>query len=196
MRTQYLIVVAAAAFGACTKFTSSGRIAAAPDSIRIRNDIRYLASDALEGRGTGTPGNDSAAAFAARRYASLGLRSLTPGYLQPFDARSAMMAHSGGPAAVHTQNIIAMLPGRDPALRGQVLVIGAHIDHLGRSTMGALDPDAGNAIHNGADDNASGSAAVLELARLFAARPARRTIVFANFTGEELGLLGSQYFVE
>ncbi len=166
------------------------------DSARVRADVAYLASDALEGRGTGTAGNDSAAAFAARRYASLGLRALTPGYLQKFTARSAMSAHSGGPTAMATQNVVAFAEGRDPALRGQTIVIGAHIDHLGRSTVGALDPEKSDAIRNGADDNASGTAAVLELARLFAARPTRRSLLFVNFSGEELGLLGSQYFVQ
>src|SRR5439155_20853428 len=97
---------------------------------------------------------------------------------------------------MQTQNIAALLPGRDVAMRGQVIVLGAHIDHLGRSTDGALDPEARDAIRNGADDNASGTAAVLELARLFAAHPARRSILFVNFSSEELGLLGSQYFVE
>ena len=171
-------------------------LATGSDSARIRSDIRFLASDALEGRGTGTPGNDSAAAFAARRYASLGLLALAAGYLQPFDARSAMLAHAGGLASVRTQNVVAFLPGRDPRFRGQVIVLGAHIDHLGRSTIGALDPEAGDAIRNGADDNASGTAAILELARLLTARPTRRGVLFVNFSGEELGVLGSQYFVE
>ena len=166
------------------------------DSSRIRADIEFLASDALEGRGTGTAGNDSAAAFVARRYAALGAREGAPGYRQRFVARSAVTAHSGGPSELPTQNVVAIIPGTDPALAGQVVVIGAHIDHLGRSTSGALDADAGSAIRNGADDNASGTAAVLELARLFRAHPARRTLVFAHFSGEELGLLGSQYFVE
>ena len=187
--------MAAAALAACNP-----RSAPAPgqfaDSMRIRRDIEFLASDALEGRGTGTAGNDSAAAFVARRYAALRLREGAPGYRQPFIARSAARAHSGGQAELPTQNVVAILPGSDPRLAGQVIVIGAHIDHLGRSTSGALDAEAGDAIRNGADDNASGTAGVLELARLFAARPARRTIVFANFSGEELGLLGSQYFVE
>jgi aminopeptidase YwaD len=166
-----------------------------PDSSRVRSDIEFLASDALEGRGTGTAGNDSAAAFAARRYAALGLTAVSPGFLQAFTARSAMLAHSDQ-TELRTQNVVALLPGRDPALRNQVIVIGAHIDRLGRSTRGALDPDARDAIRNGADDNASGTAAVLELARLFSARPARRSLLFVNFSGEELGLLGSQYFVE
>jgi hypothetical protein len=168
----------------------------APDSSRIAADIAFLASDDLEGRGTGTPGFDSAASYVAKRYGTLGLRPLTPGYLQPFTARSAMMAHSGSPGALPTRNVIAFLPGRDPALRGQVIVVGAHLDHLGRSPSGALDPEARDAIRNGADDNASGSAAVLELARLFSASPTRRSLLFLNFSGEELGLLGSQYFVE
>ncbi|MEX2155037.1 MAG: M28 family peptidase [Gemmatimonadaceae bacterium] len=182
----------------CSNMRSGARASAAAqaDSVRIRRDIQYLASDALEGRGTGTAGNDSAAAFAARRYDALGLRAVSPGYLQPFTARSAMSAHSGGPSEARTQNVVALLRGTDPSLRGQTIVIGAHIDHLGRSTMGALDPEAADAIRNGADDNASGTAAVLELARLLGARPTRRSVLFVNFSGEELGLLGSQYFVE
>src|SRR5687767_2614348 len=166
-----------------------------PDSSRVRRDIEFLASDALEGRGTGTAGNDSAAAFAARRYAALGLTAVSPGFLQAFTARAAMLAHSDQ-TELRTQNVVALLPGRDPVLRNQVIVIGAHIDHLGRSTRGALDPDARDAIRNGADDNASGTAAVLELARLFSARPVRRSLLFANFSGEELGLLGAQHFVQ
>jgi aminopeptidase YwaD len=165
------------------------------DSMRVLQDIQYLASDALAGRGTGTTGNNSAAAFAARRYKALGLQALSTGYLQPFTARPSMHS-SGTPSALFTQNVFAVLPGTDPALRGQVIVVGAHIDHLGQSPFGALDPEARDAIRNGADDNASGTAAVLELARLFSARPARRSLLFVNFSGEELGLLGSQYFVE
>ena len=180
---------------ACAGRTGQGSSAAAPDSLRVRRDIEFLASDALEGRGTGTPGLDSATAWAARRYASLGLRAVVPGYLQRYTARSAMLAHAGGAQGVQADNVVALLPGTDPALRGQAIVIGAHIDHLGRSTAGALDPDAKDAIRNGADDNASGTAAVLELARLMSARPLRRPVVFVNFSGEELGLLGSSYFV-
>src|SRR5687768_10290697 len=94
------------------------------DSSRLRADIEYLASDALEGRGTGTAGNDSAAAFAARRYRALGLRSMAAGYLQPFTARPAMGAHTGTAAQHSTQNVVAYLEGKDRALRGQVVVVG------------------------------------------------------------------------
>jgi hypothetical protein len=190
-----------------------------PDSALLGADVRYLASDALEGRGTGTPANDSAARFLARRYLSLGVaagaaaplanaaapncrRSSKPSadclapYLQPFTARSAAAARAGLPGELPTANVAAFIPGRDPALRGQVVVIGAHFDHLGRSSFGALDADKPNEIHNGADDNASGTAAVLELGRLLRAHPTRRSVALVHFTGEELGLLGSQYFVE
>jgi hypothetical protein len=181
---------------ACASGPMSRKDGAAPDSARVRSDIEYLASDALGGRGTGTPGNDSATAWAARRYGALGLRPILPTFLQPFTARSAMLAHNGGAAALPSNNVVAFLPGTSAALRNQVIVIGAHIDHLGTSTAGALDPDAKDAIRNGADDNASGTAAVLELARLLSSNPLRRSVLFVNFSGEELGLLGSQYFVE
>ena len=205
-----LLVIAGACHNTAPVVTSTP---ATPDAHRMQRDIVYLAADQLEGRGTGTAGNDSAAAYIARRDAALHLRPLlrdtsrsecrraaTPEscgtYLQRFIARGPELAHSGHPDGVATQNVVALVPGRDPALAGQYVVIGAHFDHLGRSTIGAMDPEAGDAIRNGADDNASGTAAVLELARLLAAHPTRRSVVIANFSGEELGLLGSQWFVE
>ena len=93
-------------------------------------------------------------------------------------------------------NVIGILPGSDPKLKDETIVIGAHYDHLGRGGEGSLAPREGE-IHHGADDNASGVAGVLELARLFRSqelRP-RRTIVFMAFSGEEEGLLGSNYYV-
>ena len=168
--------------------------AARPEA--IRQDIAYLAGDALEGRLTGTAGNDTAAAYIARRYAALKLKSPFAGYLEPFDAFSAQDAHLGRTTPRHSQNVVAVVPGSDRRLRGEYVVIGAHYDHLGRSTDFALDPEAKDAIRNGADDNASGTAAVMELARIFRNRPAKRSLMFVNFSGEELGLLGSHWFVE
>jgi hypothetical protein len=94
-------------------------------------------------------------------------------------------------------NVLAMLPGSDPALSGEVVVVGAHYDHLGYGGEGSgtLAPDV-RAVHPGADDNASGTAGMLEIARrMVAARPAR-TLIFAAFAGEEEGLLGSSHFVQ
>ncbi len=93
-------------------------------------------------------------------------------------------------------NVIGILEGADPVLKNETIVIGAHYDHLGHGGAGSLAPKEGE-IHHGADDNASGVAGVLELARLFSTqnpRP-RRSIVFATFSGEEEGLLGSNYYV-
>ena len=181
---------------ACVTASSGRGGAATPDTVAIRRDVAYLASDALEGRGTGTPGNDTAAAYIARRYGALRLQPGALGYVQPFVANSIALAHAGKPSALPTQNVFGIVPGRDPVLKNEYVIFGAHFDHLGRSTDGALDPAAGNAIRNGADDNASGTAAVMELARLFAARPAKRSVLFVNFSGEELGVLGSRWFVE
>ena len=185
------------------------------DTALVRRDITYLASEALEGRAPGTPGNDSAAAYIARLYLSLHLEranipvstppvcpaafsegfDCAPMYMQRFFARSVAAAHAGLPGAIPTQNVVAVIPGSDPALRHEYVLIGAHYDHLGRSAFNAMDPSAGDAIRPGADDNASGTAAVMELARLFANHPTRRSIMVLNFSGEELGDLGSAYFV-
>lgn len=93
-------------------------------------------------------------------------------------------------------NVIGMLEGSDPLLKNEVIIIGAHYDHLGRGGegSGSLAATSGE-IHHGADDNASGTAGVLELARLFTAQKPKRSIVFMAFGGEEEGLLGSNYYV-
>lgn len=169
---------------------------AAADSAAIRADIAYLASDALEGRFTGTPGNDSAAAYIARRFQYLRLSAPYPGYFQTFVARPAASIHTGDTAGRKTQNVVAILNGSDPAYRNKYIVVGAHFDHLGRGTRYSMDPQAGDAIRNGADDNASGTAAVLQLARMLSISKPRHSVVFITFSGEEEGLLGSQYFVE
>ncbi|MEZ6188653.1 MAG: M20/M25/M40 family metallo-hydrolase [Planctomycetota bacterium] len=96
------------------------------------------------------------------------------------------------------RNVVARLPGTDPALANEVLVIGAHYDHVGFGhSGGSLGGRQGmGQIHNGADDNASGTAALLELAQALSTAPLRRPVVFVAFSGEELGLLGSKAFVE
>jgi aminopeptidase YwaD len=93
-------------------------------------------------------------------------------------------------------NVIAMLAGSDPGLASQCLVIGAHYDHLGLGDQHSLAPSQIGQIHHGADDNASGTSAVLEIASYFAHRNPlpRHTVMFVSFAGEELGLLGSSYY--
>lgn len=195
--------------GACrvAPGTSIARAPLVADSVRLHEDVRRLASDAFEGRATGTAGNDSARAFIAARFAALRLapafasaacngNGCNATYLQPFVARPAAAGRSGLPSELPSANVAAFIPGSDPALRGQLVVLGAHFDHLGRATFGALDPEAGAEIRNGADDNASGVAAILELARLLRANPPKRSVAVVAFSGEEMGLLGSSHFVE
>jgi hypothetical protein len=175
------------------------RLAGQAGSVRrIRADVAFLADDAREGRGVGTSGLDVAADYLAREFARIGLTQPgADGFFQPFtiDPTAPAAAHSGlGGAAV--KNVIGILPGRGPRA-GQVVVVGAHYDHLGRGGAGSLDPDSTGVIHNGADDNASGTAALIETARLLRGRLAgdRRTVVFVAFTAEELGTIGSLHYV-
>ncbi|MGD9564158.1 MAG: M28 family peptidase [Pyrinomonadaceae bacterium] len=104
---------------------------------------------------------------------------------------------------VEAYNVIGILEGSDPTLKNEAIVIGAHYDHLGHGGQGSLSPNSSD-IHHGADDNASGTAAIIELARQFAVRNPRgskgapsnkRTLIFMAFGGEEEGLLGSKYYV-
>jgi len=161
----------------------------------IKSDVSYLASRALGGRAAGTPGADSAAAFIARRYDALGLDGIFPStctgeprcgpaYFQFFPFQNKI-----------TDNVAALVPGTDTTLRWEYIVVGAHFDHLGRTGFGVVDRDFSSGLHPGADDNASGTAAVLELARRFSDAPTKRPILFVNFGAEEYGLFGSVAFV-
>ncbi|MFQ5798396.1 MAG: M28 family peptidase [Bacteroidota bacterium] len=96
-----------------------------------------------------------------------------------------------------TANVVGLVEGNDPNLKDEVVIVGAHYDHLGFGGQGSMVPDT-VAIHNGADDNASGTAGLLELAQLFAARRSdlKRSLLFIAFGGEEEGLLGSAHYVE
>jgi aminopeptidase YwaD len=110
---------------------------------------------------------------------------------------SAEMSASIEPNRGVARNVVGFIPGSDPALRDEVIVIGAHYDHLGYGEVGSLAPEPGD-IHPGADDNASGTAAIMELARLLAQNRDRlkRSVLVIAFSAEEEGLLGAEYFVQ
>jgi len=192
MRTRILFITLAATLAAT-------RLAAQSATERVAQDLRYLADDRRDGRGVGTAGLDSAAAYIAAAFARIGLKPAgDDGFFQPFtvDSSAPAAAHAGVGGA-RTRNVVALLPGSGP-LATEVVVVGAHYDHLGKSVFGSLDPDSVGVVHNGADDNASGTTALLEMARRLTGRQGRsaRTIVFVAFSGEELGLLGSTYYVK
>ena len=164
---------------------------------RAQTDVKVLSADELGGRLTGTAGADSAAAYVARRFAQIGLQPAPGGWFQPFtiskDAPAVQHANLG---ELNSKNVIGIIPGHDPALRNETVIIGAHYDHLGLGGFGSLDPDSTGRVHNGADDNASGVAALFAIATRLKAAPTARTVVFIAFSGEELGLLGSDYYVK
>jgi hypothetical protein len=161
------------------------------DAQSLRRMVAELAGPALEGRGLGSEGLLRATAMVEDRLASMGLEAAgVDGFRQGW-------RWTGGEPEREMElvNLIARIPGRDPKLANEPVVVIAHLDHLGR---GWPDVRAGNEgeIHPGADDNASGVSVLLELASAMAAEPARpRPVVFAVVTGEEAGLLGSRHLL-
>ncbi|WP_373330879.1 M20/M25/M40 family metallo-hydrolase [Salmonirosea aquatica] len=166
---------------------------AAPSAERISQHVKYLASDRMKGRGTGSRENDKAARYIIKQFRKLGLAPQgTDGYRQPFTAkvRRVVVPDSLRP----TNNVLGFLNNDAP----YTIVIGAHFDHLGMGKQGSSKaPQPEGQIHNGADDNASGVAGLLELARYFSQNAIKEpyNFLFIAFGAEELGLQGSRYFV-
>ena len=168
-------------------------LAAFPEAIskeEMMATVRYLASPELEGRGVGTGGIGLAAGFIARKFQEAGLAPAgEDGYLQAFEAE-------GPEGRVTLKNVVGVIPGRNPKHEGESMVVGAHYDHLGTGWPEARARHRG-VIHPGADDNASGIAVLLELARVMSRGSGpERTVVFAAFSGEEAGKLGSAHYVK
>jgi Zn-dependent M28 family amino/carboxypeptidase len=166
-----------------------------PAAHRVLADVRFLADDKQEGRGVGTAGLERSGTYIKEGFGRAGLQTSFQDFTIPADAPAVLHTNLAGTA---TRNVVAVIPGGSPKWRGEFIVVGAHYDHLGMGGFGALDPDSTGRVHNGADDNASGTAALLEIGRILGARkPApARTIVLVAFSGEELGTLGSSYFVQ
>lgn len=160
----------------------------------IKNHVELLASDAFEGRGTATLGEIKAANYIADIFQKTGLKPAgTNGtYFQPFQVT---MGIEGVPHQMTARNVVGFLDNGAQ----KTIVIGGHYDHLGKGYQsGSLSPDSKNLIHNGADDNASGTAGVIELAKYFSGNniKEKHNFLFITFSGEELGLLGSKYYLE
>ncbi|WP_247237466.1 M20/M25/M40 family metallo-hydrolase [Telluribacter sp. SYSU D00476] len=160
----------------------------------LRKHVEVLAADSLEGRGTATVGEIKAANYIAESFRKYGLVSQgrNGDYFQPF---GLMIPFEGVPHQVTARNVVGYLDNG----AAKTIVIGAHYDHLGRGyQMGSLASQGKGVIHNGADDNASGTAGMMELARYLAGNGVkeRHNFLFIAFSGEELGLLGSKYYLE
>jgi Zn-dependent M28 family amino/carboxypeptidase len=196
-----LVVFAALAPAAAGQSLDAAKAVSAQANVErnLRADVGFLASDAMRGRGSATEDEHKAAEYVAAEFARL---KLEPGggngtYVQasalpnPLPGRLAEhMKQFEHVPRVTTWNAVGILRGSDPKLKDEVILLTAHLDHLG------LCPAVnGDTICNGADDDASGTAAVMELARVLVRARTKRTIVFACFGSEEMGSFGARAFL-
>ena len=160
----------------------------------LKKHIYFLASDKLEGRGTAADGGKKAAAYIAKNFKKIGLQPFNNSYLKPFKYKKNTNPHDTSTAEVKektAENVVGFLDNKAP----YTIVIGAHYDHLGLGQdHNSLDANPDGKIHNGADDNASGTAGVMELASYFCSNKITEpyNFLFICFSGEELGLIGSK----
>lgn len=167
-----------------------------PDAASIRAHMEFLASDALQGRGSGTNNELIAATYIASELRRYGIAPAgdAEGYLQkaPARRRARDAAQVSATPPSYTYNVVGRLQGRDPRLSKEVILLSAHLDHVGTG-----EPVNGDNIYNGADDDASGVCAVLELARVLgASRKPKRTVLFVLFGSEEKGGAGATHFLK
>jgi len=167
----------------------------------IKKHISFLASDSLKGRGTATLQCHEAAEYIAKQFKEIGLEAKGQNntYLYKYNFKYNPIAHKtvqdSGTIEKQSENVIGFLDNN----KQHTIVVGAHYDHLGLGTdHNSLDPNPEGKIHNGADDNASGTAGVIELARYFKENKITENYnyLFVCFSGEELGLFGSKQFCE
>ncbi|MFD1017055.1 M28 family peptidase [Winogradskyella rapida] len=170
---------------------------------KIEADVEYLANDKLEGRQTGTAGEVLASEYLVKRFKAMGVAPKgTDGYLQSFSFKPKTDPHSevdfttNADSTITGHNVIGYIDNN----AATTVVIGAHYDHLGYGGEGSLYRGEDKAVHNGADDNASGVAVMLNLASRLKVKNEqaevkdRNNYLFMAFSGEEMGLLGSNYF--
>ncbi|MBL7829342.1 MAG: M20/M25/M40 family metallo-hydrolase [Saprospiraceae bacterium] len=170
------------------------------DEKKLRKHVTYLASDKLKGRGTGTPEEKMAAEYIAKQFKKIGLQPKGDKgtYLHQFKFKKSSDPHGGvdeNAPQVSSNNVAAYLDNGAE----YTIIIGAHYDHLGLGhDHNSLDANPTGKIHNGADDNASGTSGVIELARYFAKNDVKEAhnFLFLCFSGEELGLIGSKKYAE
>src|SRR5688572_22001228 len=164
------------------------------DTKNLWQHVKTLSDDAFQGRGTGTPGEKASAAYIEAIFISLQLQAKGDNgtYFQSFGFKGGV--HGEGEAGT-AANVIGYLDNQAKT----TVIIGAHYDHLGTDGQNSsLDANPSGKIHNGADDNASGVAGVIELARYYSTNNKRENtnFLFLCFSGEELGLLGSKHFTD
>ena len=175
---------------ACQDFTTDKEI-----KTSLKEDIVFLADDALEGRAIGTAGELKAAEYIAEAFKKLGLTPKgTDGYFQPFTVKKSTNPHEQDVIGTNGEGVTGRnVAGYIDNGAANTVVIGAHYDHLGYGGEGSLHRGE-RAVHNGADDNASGTAAIIQIAALLKEHSNDNNYLFLAFSGEESGLWGSNYF--
>lgn len=173
---RYLVVFTVFIFMSCASSAPVTEVKAPTDGANIEAVLAYLTSDELQGRETGTEGNQQAAAYLAERLALYGVQPFFTSY------------HDTLRDVPDSWNVVGLIPGSDPVLKAEYVLLGAHYDHIG--IQPAID---GDSIANGANDDATGVAIVAELARKLAKTSPKRSVLIAFFTGEEKGLWGSKH---
>lgn len=165
---------------------------------KIKEDVAFLADDKLEGRQTGTPGELKAAEYIKNRFEKLGLIAKgTKGFYQDFTFKPKTNPHEevkfteNADGTITGRNVVGFLDNKAK----NTVIVGAHFDHLGYGGDGSLHRGE-KSIHNGADDNASGVAVLLNLISKLKEKNTNNNYLFMAFSGEEMGLLGSNYFVK
>lgn len=158
----------------------------------LRKNLEYLASDQLEGRMSGKKGNVLAAEFVKNQFESFGLKTI----YHKFKIKRMNPGPGNEVGDDFTQNVYAWIDGKDEKLKNEIIVIGAHMDHIGYGP--SMSRSGGGKIHPGADDNASGTVALINLAECFSKLKDKnkRTVVFMAFSAEEMGLLGSKFYCD
>lgn len=178
-------IAAALMLAGCFGDTAQAPAAAADPTAaytQLLDDVRILAADDMEGRGTGTPGSERARNHIVARLDALGVAPSSMGRLQPWEMQGRSRS---GPVTYSGVNIIGVIPGTRVADR--YIVVTAHYDHVGTHE---------GQIYNGADDNASGVATMLEIAARLKREAPEHSVIFVALDGEERGLLGARHFVE
>jgi len=189
-RVSCIALLAALLLSGCSQSDSSSA-----EESTLRDHVERLADPGLNGRLAGTPGEASAANYISDRFLAAGLRPAGENntYLQQFTLTGPM------PQAMDlenriSRNVAGMIEGTGNS--GQYIIVGAHYDSQGTGGMISMDSGEEPAVHPGADDNASGTAALIELAEHFSENVPSKHMLFIAFSGEELGLLGARHFME
>ncbi|MCF8371351.1 MAG: M28 family peptidase [Bacteroidales bacterium] len=178
--TRNLITCALALF---LSLSTIGQVTIPADS--LKKHVYYLASDSLEGRGLSTEGGLKAAIYIANLFKEIGIAPAGEGYFHPFYTRV-------GQSMLKGNNVVGIIEGTDPKLKNEYIVLGAHYDHLSYTYI-----DGVKVVYNGADDNASGTSAIIELGRALVQQKEKlkRSVLIIAFDGEESGLRGSIDFI-